>query len=437
MINIYLGARLVVFLLVDCNSFFASCERLFRPDLAGRAVVVLSNNDGVVVARSKEAKQLGIKMGEPFFRIKQLTQQKKVAVFSSNFTLYADLSRRVMQTLENFCPVVEIYSIDEAFLDLSGMRINDLNKFGQNIATTVYRWTGIPVSVGIAPTRTLAKIANEIAKSTGALVHNLQDESERIKSLQNFDIGDVWGVGRRLVVSFRRLGLRTAYELSQVDPIWMRKNYSVMQEKTVRELCGENCFETDVPQLRKSIQVSRSFGDTISSLEELEGAVAAFAVRAAEKARVDGTVASAVYVHINTSRFKKGKEDYYSNGIAIPFFKPTSNTIEIIAAARKGLREIFVPRMQYKKATIILLNLIDSKFAESQKFLFDSNDSYSPERRETEKRLMNSLDAINSRFGRHTVFFGIEGIQQPTWHARQNMISPQYTTDINDLPIVK
>ncbi|MDR2642261.1 MAG: Y-family DNA polymerase [Planctomycetaceae bacterium] len=426
-----------MFALVDCNSFFASCERLFRPDLIGKPVVVLSNNDGVVVARSKEAKQLGIAMGEPFFRIKQLAQQKRLFVFSSNFTLYSDLSRRVMHTLENFCPVVEIYSIDEAFLDLSGMAINDLNEFGHSIAATVYRWTGIPVSVGIAATKTLAKVANEITKNAGMAVYCLQDDAERIKALQKFDIGDVWGIGRRLVVSFRRLGLRSAYELSLVDPMWIRKNYSIVQEKTVRELCGETCFEVDVPQSRKSIQVSRSFGETISRFDELEEATVAFAIRAAENARADGTVASAVYVHVNTNRFKKNKEDYYSNGIAISFVKPTSNTMEIIAAVRNGLKRIFVPRMQYKKATVILLNLIDMKLADSQKFLFDKNESYSQERRETENRLMNSLDEINRKFGRRTVFFGVEGIHQPAWRAHRNMISPCYTTDINDLPVAK
>jgi DNA polymerase V len=217
----------------------------------------------------------------------------------------------------------------------------------------------------------------------------------------------------------------------------MRKNFSIIQEKTVRELRGENCFETDTPQSRKSIQVSRSFGDAVSSFDELEEAVAAFAIRAAEKARADGTVASAVYVHINTSRFNKNKETYYSNGIAIPLSKPTSNTIQIITAARNGLHKIFVPRMQYKKATVILLNLIDTELAEAQKFLFDKNESYSQERNESENRLMTSLDEINRKFGRRAVFFGIEGIQQPTWHAHRNMISPCYTTNLNDLPIAK
>ncbi|MDR2170304.1 MAG: Y-family DNA polymerase [Planctomycetaceae bacterium] len=426
-----------MFALVDCNSFFASCEQLFRPDLIGKAVVVLSNNDGVVVARTKEAKQLGVKMGEPFFQIRQLTQQNRLTVFSSNFTLYSDLSRRVMQTLENFCPVIEIYSIDEAFLDLSGMTINDLTEFGYKISTTVERWTGLPVSVGIAPTKTLAKIANETAKKNETKICNLQDESECIKTLQKFDIGDVWGIGRRLVVSLRRLGLRTAYELSQVDPLWMRKNFSVIQEKTVRELRGEICFEVDIPQTRKSIQVSRSFGDSTSCLADLEEAAASFAIRAAEKARTDGTVASAIYVHVNTSRFKKNKENYYSNGVIVPFPEPTSNTIEIIAAAKKGLRQIFIPNLQYKKATVILLNLLDAKFAASQKTLFDKNESYSQNQKETENRLMSSLDEINHKFGRGSIFFGVEGIQQPTWRPRHNMKSPCYTTNINDLPIAK
>ncbi|MDR1926034.1 MAG: Y-family DNA polymerase [Planctomycetaceae bacterium] len=423
-------------MLIDCNSFFASCERVFRPDLVGRAVVVLSNNDGVVVARSREAKSFGISMGEPYFRIKRFVERGEVVVFSSNFELYSDMSRRVMRTLEQFCPSVDIYSIDEAFLDFGGMSVGEPVVYGREIADTVFRWTGIPVSVGIAATRTLAKVANESAKKSGDVVCDILCESDRLGVLREFDIGDVWGIGRRLVVPLRRYGLRTALDLSKVEPLWMRKHFSIMQERTVRELCGESCFDNDIPRARRSIQVSRSFGSATSELSDLEEAVASFATRAAEKARSEGTVASAVYVHVNTSWYKKDKDSYYSNGTATTLQTPTSNTIEILAAARKSLHQVFVQNKQYKKATVILLNLVDSDLALSQKKLFD-DDSYSLLRREKAGRLMCSLDEINRKFGRRTVYFGAEGEQNPAWQANRNMMSPRYTTNIDELPIVR
>ncbi len=425
-----------MFALVDCNSFFASCEKVFRPKLAERPVVVLSNNDGIVVARSPEAKKLGIPMGEAFFKIKRLVQQHRVHVFSSNFELYADMSRRVMQTLRQWTPLLEIYSIDEAFLHFDGVRIDDIDALGREITRIVKQWTGIPVSVGFAETKTLAKLANETAKSRACGHCVLLDAAVRDATMQEFDIGDVWGVGRRLVVPFRKLGLRTAFDLSQVDPIWMRRNYSIVQEQLVRELRGERCWEIDdQPQPKKSIQYSRSFGETTSSWEDLEQAVATFAARAAEKSREQGTVASAVYVHVNTSPFRKDREQYRSEGTVVGFPSPTASTPEIVNAALRGLRKIFVPGLAYKKATVILLQLIDADVAGQQKFLFDKGDR-SEEQRETERTLMESVDEINRRFGRGAVFFGVEGVEHD-WKPHRDFHGSCFTTRAPDFPVAR
>ncbi len=428
---------LTLLALVDCNSFFASCEKVFRPDLKGKAVVVLSNNDGIVVARSAEAKKLGIPMGEAFFKIKRLVDNGAVQVFSSNYRLYSDLSWRVMKTLEQWTPNIEIYSVDEAFLDFSGVRVEDPTRLGNEISTTVKQWTGIPVSVGFAPTKTLCKIAAETAKGKEIGVCSLENDADRETALKAFDVGEVWGVGRRLVPQFRRLGLRTAFDLSQVDPLWMRRNFSIVQEKMVRELRGEPCFDLeDAPEPKKSIQISRSFGEATDRLEDLEEAVATFAAKAAEKARVQNSVATAVYVHVNTSWFRQDKEQYYSQGLMTPFPIPTASSMEIIEVALETLRKIFKPDRRYKKAMVVLHELKDAAAVQSQGFLFEKNEERDAERRATELKVMEVLDQINLRHGKGTVFFGAEGIDKD-WRSHQDTVSPCYTTRLSELPVVR
>jgi DNA polymerase V len=423
--------------LVDCNSFFASCETVFRPDLRRKAVVVLSNNDGIVVARSPEAKRLGIPMGEAAFKIKRFVDSGVVKVFSSNYRLYSDMSWRVMKTLEQWTPNIEIYSVDEAFLDFTGARINSPDALGHEIITTVRQWTGIPTSIGFAPTKTLCKVANETVKSRGTGVCSLMDENARIAALKQFEIGEVWGVGRRLAPRFQRLGLKTAYDLSQVAPRWIRKNFSIVQEQTVRELCGEPCFDLDnAPEPKKSIQVSRSFGEVTERLEDLEEAIAAFAAQAAEKARAQGSAASAVYVHINTSWYKKDSTGYYSQGMMTGFSVPTASTMEIISAALETLKKIYKPNRQYKKATVILHELRNADAVQSQGFLFEKNEDRNAERRATERKVMETLDRINVQHGKGTLFFCAEGIKKE-WRSRQDVISPCYTTCLNELPVVR
>ena len=376
-------------------------------------------------------------MGETFFKIKRLVENGTVKAFSSNFRLYGDMSWRVMKTLEQWCSSMEIYSVDEAFLDFADFN-DDEKTLGRTIVSTIKQWTGIPVSVGFAPTKTLCKIASEIAKQREeTFVCSLMNETVRIEALKSFDVADVWGVGRRLAPRFQKLGIRTAYDFSMIDPLWMRKNHSVIQEKIVHELRGEPCFcLDDVPEPKKSIQVSRSFGEATEQLEDLEEAVATFAAKAAEKARAQGSVASAVYVHINTSRFRQDKSEYYSQGIMIGFPIPTASSFEIIEYALSALRRIYISDKPYKKATVILHELKDADTALSQGFLFEKDDRRDTQQRNTERKLMETMDAINRQHGKGAVFLGVEGIRK-TWSPKQETVSPCYTTRLSDLPLVK
>ncbi len=424
-----------LFALLDCNSFFASCEKLFRPDLANRPVVVLSNNDGVVVARSPEAKKLGIPMGEPYFKIQRLAEHGRVAVFSSNYRLYGDMSARVMRLLHRWTPKVEIYSIDEAFLDLGGLGIDraSLGSFSEDISKTVKQWTGIPVSLGLGPTLTLAKIANDLAKKEGRPACELLDPDRRRLALADLEIGEVWGVGRRLAPKMRRLGIRTARDLAAIDPLWMRKEFSTVQERLVRELNGERCLDLeDAPAPRKNIQVSRSFQEATNDERTISEAVATFAAKACEKARSEGTVASAVYVHLNTSWHK---EDYVSDGQARGFETPTAHSPEVIRTALELFCGLYRPGSMYKKAAVMLLDLRDGGAVKSQGTLFEL-DGKTPEEKEKESRLMESVDQINRLMGKGKLFFGSEGTER-NWRAASEHRSPNYTVDWKELPLAK
>ena len=420
--------------LLDCNSFFASCEKLFRPDLRDKPVVVLSNNDGVVVARSPEAKKLGIPMGEAYFKIKRLAEHGQVVVFSSNYRLYADMSNRVMKTLRHWTPNVEIYSIDEAFLDFTGLTVeNNVNSLLREITSTVKKWIGIPVSLGCGPTMTLAKVANDLAKKRdGTCV--LFDPAVRTQALTELEIGDVWGIGRRLAPRLFKLGFRTAKDLAAADPLWIRKEFSIVQEQLVRELNGECCLDlTTIPTPQKNIQVSRSFSEATNDYCSLAEAVSTFAAKACEKARAEGTVASAVYVHLNTSWYKK--DSLVSEGKIRGFDVPTSNSPEIIRAALGLLREIYREGPLYKKASVMLLNLQDANAVKSQGVLFDL-DGKKPEDRKRDEQLMESVDRINRALGKGTVFFSSQGTDQK-WRGASEHCSPNYTLSLTDLPVVR
>ncbi len=405
-----------IYALVDCNNFYVSCERVFNPKLENKPVVVLSNNDGCIVSRSNEVKALGIPMGKAAFEIKDVLEKHHVAVFSSNYTLYADMSQRVMQTLFEFTPEIEIYSIDEAFLDLSGINC-PLTEYGQQIRQTVKQWTGIPVSVGMATTKTLCKIANKLAKkSTKANgVLNLVDSPYLAKALERIEVVDVWGVGYRTARKLNAAGIFTALDLSRADIQWIRQTFGVEGVRTVYELRGIRCYPLEEnPAAKKSLAVSRMFGRPVESIEELSEAVSMYASRAGEKLREGHLAAGVLTVFITTSRFIQKR---YANAAAYEFGVQTNDSMEIIRAALSILEKIYRTGYAYKKAGVLLYHLVDEKKVQGN--LFDTAD------REKAKRLMQTIDAINLRSD-CSVCWAAEGTEQ-LWRTKFNHKSNKYT----------
>ncbi|MBR2692929.1 MAG: Y-family DNA polymerase [Thermoguttaceae bacterium] len=437
-----------IYALVDCNSFFASCEKVFRPDWADKPVVVLSNNDGCVVARSAEAKPL-VAMGTPWFRIKSIAEREGVIVRSTNFVLYGDMSHRVMETLGQWTADVEVYSIDEAFLDLSerferqigeGKPIGQsLAALGREIVKTVPQWTGIPVSVGFGPTKTLAKLANRIAKDRSDHLFGVMNRKVREKALRAFSIDKIWGVGRSLLPKFERLGLKTAWDLSRLDPLVVRREFSIVQERLVRELCGEVCYGKDAPE-RKNVQVSRSFGTMLTERADLEKTLSAFAVRGARRLRRLDRAASSVCVSLRTNRFRPDLPQYTPCGV-VGFYRPTADTVEILKGVLSAFRSIYKPRYAYKKAGVTLMNLIPAEVAVAQQYLFDGDpDPSFPLRTDAESRrqrmsLYRTVDYVNDA-SVSGIFFAAEGTDRP-WAASSEYASPCWTTDLDRLPVVR
>ncbi|MGD9781347.1 MAG: Y-family DNA polymerase [Kiritimatiellia bacterium] len=417
-----------MFALVDCNNFYASCERVFRPALEGKPVVVLSNNDGCVVARSAEAKALGIPMAKPWFKLEAGLRGAGVAVFSSNYALYGDLSRRVMQVLADFCPRLEVYSIDESFLDLSGMR-GDRTALGRELARTVKQWTGIPVSVGIGPTKTLAKAANRLAKRGAVPVLEWERLPDPRATLAGLAVEDVWGVAARWGARLRALGIGTARALAEADPRVLRQTGGVVLERVGRELAGVSCLPLElVPPPRKQILVSRSFGERLARLEDLQGAVAAFAARAGEKLRRQKLRARAATTFLQTNPFDP-TEPFRTAVVTMVLDRPTRDTGKLARAAQEGLARIFRPGLAYQKAGVLLPDL-EPDGAE-QGLLFSSQ----PADDARTDRLMDRLDALNREPARRAVRYASE-LLSDKWRMRQRRKSPAYTTDWNGLPTV-
>lgn len=419
-----MSKALPVFGLIDCNSFYASCERVFRPDLAKVPIVVLSNNDGCVIARSYDAKPY-VKMGEPYFQIKHKLKQHGIVPFSSNYALYGDMSERVMTLIESMVPAVEVYSIDEAFVDLTG--INGLDALGRKIRSQVLRCTGIPVGVGIAHTKTLAKLANHTAKrlqaQTGGVV-NICDPIKRDWVLRNTDVAEVWGVGRRMKMHLDGMGIKTAMDLAKADPWTLRKNFSVVIEKTARELAGTPCLELDEPDPPKQeICCSRMFGKRLKQLPPIKEAVATYMMRASEKLRAQKSLSKKIRVSIRTGMFNPD-EAKYANGVVIDLPYPTDDVRLLTTAAVDALDRVFRPGFSYSKAEVLLLNLCqpgeytDDLFAISQP---------------TEAtRVMAVLDDINGRWGRGTLR-SASVPSNPDWGMRREMMSQSYTTRLDQL----
>ena len=415
--------------LADCNNFFVSCERVFRPDLNGRPVIILSNNDGCVIARSNEAKRLGIKMGHPFFQLEALIKRHDVTVFSSNFALYSDMSHRVQQTLRSLCPETEVYSIDESFLNLRGIKEENLDAFGHYVSAKVLKNTGIPISVGISHTKTLAKIASKLCKQYPKLrgscyMHRPQDIE---KVLRKFPIEDVWGIGRRFSVMLKSRNINTAYDFSQQPLDFVRSKMHVGGMKTWYELHGKPCieFESHIPD-KQQIMVSRSFSTELSALDDLTQQVSLFTSMAAEKLRKQGSVCHAIHVFLLTNRFRHEQEQHYDNQL-ITLPAASDSTVELVNIAVKTTSAIFRPDTFYKKAGVILTQFSPKESV--QTVLFDEVD------REKHDKLMHAMDQINEKQGQRSVMVataGFDGIKM-----NRNHLSPNYTTDWNDILTIK
>ena len=417
-----------IFALVDCNNFYASCERVFNPKLNGQPIVVLSNNDGCVVARSNEAKALGIGMGVPEFQIRPFLREHQVQVFSSNYTLYGDMSQRVMETLDPFSPELEIYSIDEAFLSLSGFGSRNLTEYGHVIRTTVKRWTGLPVSVGIAETKTLAKIANRIAKRTPDLegVLDLLACPNRDALLRRVPVEEVWGIGQNHARVLNQNGITTALQLREVDDQWIRKRIGVVGLRLVLELRGVSCLDLEqCPAPKQSLTCSRAFGKLISTLAEMEEAVSVYTSRVAEKLRRERLAASVLTVCLTTNEFKDGPQ--YSNTLTLKLPIVTDSTADLIGSAIQSIRAIYRGGYHYKKAGVMLTGLLPA--SQIQADLFDDHN------RRKSNRLMSALDAVNDRWGAGTLHYASSGLTK-SWQTQFHYRSPAYTTDWNALPVV-
>ena len=413
--------------LIDCNSFYVSCERLFNPKIRKLPVVVLSNNDGCIISRSNEAKALGIKMGEPYFKARNIIIKNNVQVFSSNYSLYGDISRRVMRTLKRFNSKIEVYSIDEAFLDLSNFSDKEVKDVGKEIRNTVLQWTGIPTSIGIAETKTLSKVANHIAKKQKSGVVSLVNIKDLDPILEKVEVRDIWGVGKQLSKFYIKNGIYNAKQLKNASNTWIKKTKNVLSSRTAMELRGVPCIEIETKQAkRKSCCVSRSFGKKVEKLRELKESVTSYCLNAAEKIRSESLVCKSITVFIRTSPFQN-KGIFYSNSKTIDFPIATNNSIEIVKNALEGLDLIYKDGFKYQKAGIILSGLSDSEKGNS---LFKSTKD------ERIKNLMQSIDNTNYRCGRSTISLASAGINKK-WSMRRQYSSKIDTADFYSLPKIQ
>lgn len=424
-----------LFALVDVNNMYVSCERAFNPRLRDRPVVVLSNNDGCAVARSNEVKALGVKMGTPWFQMKDLVQQHGIIGLSSNYTLYGDMSNRIMTILRGYSPNVEVYSIDESFLSLNGMGglWTSPTAMGQDIRARILQWTSLPVCVGVGNSKTLAKLANHVAKKF-PLFDSVCDfttmSAARMRWLfVRIDVGEVWGVGRRIAARLHDMGIHTVQDLKDASPRDIRASFGVVMERTCQELRGLSCLALEeVAPPRKEIVSSKSFGSMAVSIAELEEAVSTYIARAGEKLRGQRSVCGAVHVFVQTNPFRQ-QDPQYSNGLTVPLIEPTDDNRILAGAALQGLALIFREGFQYKKAGVMLMDLAPNSIAQGS--LFDA-----PRPRENSVRVMAALDALNQRFGRDAVHLGSAGLA-PRWAMRAENKTPCYTTRWDELPTAR
>jgi len=413
------------FALLDCNNFYVSCERIFAPHLENKPVVVLSNNDGCIIARSDEAKDLGIKMGIPAFEIQDLLEKHQVNIFSTNYTLYGDISERVMSVLSQFSPVMEIYSIDEAFLDLTGMPEKDIKQYSREIADTVIKWTGIPVTIGIAPTKTLAKIASLVAKKSkrhkGIVEINTGNDLDPI--LKDLAVHEVWGIGSQNTKLFQKNGISTAYDLKKANIKWVRKKMGVLGERLVLELNGTSCYPVDQnPAGKKGICSSRSYGKAMTEYEEIEQATMTYVAMVAEKLRKQNSIARVLTIFVMTNKFASGPK--YVNGSVIQLPVATNDTAELIHHASLALKKLYRKGYLYKKSGVIATEIIPADALQCS--LWDDLD------REKQKKISTVIDKVNEKMGRGKIKYAIQG-ERRKWKMKQEKLSPRYTTEWGEM----
>ncbi len=417
-----------MYALVDCNNFFASCERLFRPELASRPVAVLSNNDGCIVARSNEVKALDIPMGVPLFKVKDIVRKHDIRLFSANFELYGDISQRIVQLLREETPLIEVYSIDESFVDLSELTSLDPGEWARRVQKRILQEVGVPVSIGVAPTKTLAKVASTYAKKHGG-TYVVVTESAHQELLQNLPIEDIWGIGRRLAPKLRDKGVSKALQLTQASDAWLRAQFNITGLRMVDELRGQPRLSFgDSHDQRKTIMRSRSFGHTVRSQHELEQAVATFTAQAAARLRAQDSVCRGVVVFLTEKKDEIGR--FRSSSHAVTLTEASAHTGQLIGAALQALETVYDEGAAYKKAGIVLVDIRDVHAW--QLSLIESEHG----RREAGVSLMNAVDALNKRYGSGTVWNASESRADANWHSKQELRSPRYTTSLSELPVL-
>ena len=414
-----------MFALVDCNNFYASCERVFRPDLIGKPVVVLSNNDGCVIARSSEAKAVGVPMGAPAFEHEELFKKHNVHVFSANFALYGDMSNRVMNILSEYTPEIEIYSIDEAFLKLQGFEKYNLQTYGQEMQCKVVKWTGISVSVGIAPTKSLAKVANRVAKKfpekTNS-VYIIDSEEKRIKALKWLKIEDVWGIGRQHAKRLNSINVNTAFDFTQLNDSWVKKNLAIVGLRLKHDLQGIPTLDMEMLQPKKTIATTRSFEKNYTEFEQLNERITTFAVSCAEKLRKQNSCCNSIMVFIHTNGNRHDLPQYSRNIVVkLPF--PTNSSIELAKFANQALGRIFRKGFHYKKAGVIVMDLSPEN-QKQLKIFENSNTKHVP--------LMEAIDKINTSYGQQKIRLASQDLKR-VWKMKQEKLSPRYTTNLNEI----
>jgi len=418
-----------MFALVDCNNFYASCERVFRPDLIGKPIVVLSNNDGCVIARSNEAKALGIPMGAPAFMYEDFFKEHNVYVFSANFELYGDMSNRVMNILSEYSPDIEIYSIDEAFLKFEGFERFNLKEYALEIKSKVFKWTGIPISIGIAPTKVLAKVANQIAKKfpeeTNG-VHIVDSEQKRIKALKWLSVEDVWGIGYQYSKKLKSKGVEKAYHFTQLNDDMIKKEMKIVGLRIKKELEGQSVLDLEPPAIKKSISTTRSFETNYTELHQLIERISTFTSVAAEKLRSQNSLCKSMIVFIQTNRHREDLLQY-SKSIEITLPVPTNSTIELAKYAVEGLKKIFKEGCAYKKAGVILYDFVCPNCVQSN--LFENINT-------KHNALMKTIDEINAKLGKQKIRLASQDLDR-IWKMRQEKLSPCYTTRLSDIITIK